>query len=73
MKCDIEGAEFEFIENYEDLLKKVRAAVFEFHRYGRDLQQLRKFLQAYGFLRSKVMREAPGFSIELYTRDRQYF
>jgi FkbM family methyltransferase len=73
LKCDIEGAEFEFIENYEDLLKKVRAAVFEFHRYGKDLQQLRRFLQAYGFLRSQVLREAPGFSIELYIRDRQCF
>jgi FkbM family methyltransferase len=73
LKCDIEGAEFELIENYEDLLRKVRAAVFEFHRYGRDLQQLRTFLQTYGFLRSKVLREAPGFSIELYTRDRQCF
>ena len=70
LKCDIEGAEFEFIENYEDLLKKVRSAVFEFHRYERDLQQLRRFLQTYGFLRSMVLRERPGFSIELYTRDR---
>src|SRR5438876_10985671 len=26
-------------------------------RCGRDLQQLRTFLQAYGFLRSKVLRE----------------
>ena len=71
LKCDIEGAEFEFIENYEDLLKKVRAAVFEFHCYGRDLEHLRRLLRAYGFLHSRVLREAPGSSIEFYTRDRQ--
>ena len=31
LKCDIEGAELLFLENYEDLLGKVRNAVFELH------------------------------------------
>lgn len=31
LKCDIEGAEQLFIENYPELLDKVKNAVFEFH------------------------------------------
>jgi FkbM family methyltransferase len=69
IKCDIEGSEFDFIDNYENLLKKTRAAVFEFHRYGRNLQQARDTLSEYGFNRHLVLRDAPSYSVEFYTRE----
>ena len=31
LKCDIEGSELKFLENYKDLLSRVKVAVFEFH------------------------------------------
>jgi FkbM family methyltransferase len=68
IKCDIEGSEFDFIDNYENLLKNTRAAVFELHRFGRDLQDARDKLLQYGFNRRQVLREAPLYSIEFFTR-----
>jgi FkbM family methyltransferase len=69
IKCDIEGSEFDFIDNYENLLKKTRAAVFEFHRFGRNLEEARDKLSRYGFARRLVLREARFYSIEFYTRE----
>jgi FkbM family methyltransferase len=31
LKCDIEGSERDFLENYPHLLRKTKAAIFEFH------------------------------------------
>jgi len=70
-KCDIEGAEFDLIENYPAILAKVHTAVFEFHRYGRDIQRCRDLLRSYGFEHSKILREAPTFSIEFFWRASQ--
>jgi FkbM family methyltransferase len=69
IKCDIEGSEFDFIENYENLLKKTRAAVFELHRFGRDLQDARDKLSKYGFNRHSILREAPFYSIEFFRKE----
>ena len=68
IKCDIEGSEFDFIDNYENLLKKTRAAVFEFHRYGRSLDDARAKLRHYGLNRRVVLRDAEFYSIEFFTR-----
>src|ERR1700724_1193182 len=55
IKCDIEGSEFDFIDSYENLLKKTRAAVFEFHRYGRNIDEARDKLSQYGFNRHSTL------------------
>ena len=68
IKCDIEGSEFDFIDNYEGLLKKTQAAVFEFHRYGRDLDEARGKLLRYGFDNRRVLRDTEFYSIEFFTR-----
>jgi FkbM family methyltransferase len=68
LKCDIEGAEFNFLKNYPDLLVKTTTAVFEFHKYGDDIDEYRRLLYSYGFRRKSVLREAPLFSIELFER-----
>jgi FkbM family methyltransferase len=69
LKCDIEGAECDFIQNYPELLRKVRCGVFEFHLYGGDIDQCRLLLQSYGLSRHSVLRETPTFAVEFYWRD----
>lgn len=68
LKCDIEGSEFIFVKNYPDLLSRVSTAVFEFHKYGEDVEELRLLLGSYGFQRRAILREAPLFSIEVFDR-----
>ncbi|MBA2432683.1 MAG: FkbM family methyltransferase [Chthoniobacterales bacterium] len=68
LKCDIEGAEFDFIEAYPALLRRVRAAVVEFHRYGRDFDSARAALHDCGLVHREVLRETAAISIEFYWR-----
>lgn len=49
LKCDIEGSELRFLENYAELLTKVRVAVFEFHREQCDTERCLSLLRAAGF------------------------
>jgi FkbM family methyltransferase len=69
IKCDIEGSEFDFIDNYETLLRKTRAAVFELHRFGRNLEEARNKLSHYGFNRRLLLRDTEFYSVEFYTRE----
>jgi FkbM family methyltransferase len=69
LKCDIEGAELLFVENYEGLLGKARSAVFELHHEMCDTERCRRILVTSGF-RETVLRRTPTFSVSLLTRDR---
>lgn len=66
LKCDIEGAEFDFIDVYEQLLRRTRILVMEIHRYGKDVKALRKRVEGYGFLSPKILREESLFSVEMF-------
>jgi FkbM family methyltransferase len=66
LKCDIEGAEFTFLRNYRSLFKKVRLAVFEFHKYGEDINECRQLLNNYGLRKLSTLRETPVFAVELF-------
>jgi FkbM family methyltransferase len=68
LKCDIEGAELLFVENYEGLLGKVRNAVFELHHEMCDTKRCREILVRSAF-RETVLRTTPTFSVNLLTRD----
>src|SRR5262249_49618309 len=63
LKCDIEGAELLFIQNYPDLLRKVRVATFELHDNLCDTQQCRRLLSEYGFTQQAVLRQQGPYSI----------
>jgi hypothetical protein len=63
LKCDIEGAELLFLQNYPDLLQKVDVAVFEFHRDMCDVDRCQALLVEYGFTRSHVSRERDSYLI----------
>ncbi len=69
LKCDIEGAELELIENYPALLRRTRAVVIEFHRYGGDVNNARERLQEYGFARVQLISAVPPYSVEFFTRE----
>jgi FkbM family methyltransferase len=49
LKCDIEGGELLFIQNYRDLLQRTEVAVFELHDDQCDTQECLGLLQDAGF------------------------
>jgi FkbM family methyltransferase len=67
LKCDIEGSELLFIENYPDLLSRVRNAVFEFHDGLCDTGKCLILLEQAGF-RRQVSRSCPGISVCFFSK-----
>jgi len=57
IKCDIEGSEFAFIENYPDVLRKCQRLVIEFHRGFGDIAGAEKRLTEAGLSGREVLRE----------------
>jgi FkbM family methyltransferase len=49
VKCDIEGSEQAFVQNYGDLLSRSRVLVLELHKYACDLNAMRPLLSRAGF------------------------
>ena len=68
LKCDIEGAEQMFIENYGDLLGRVKHAVFEFHHEQCDTGKCTQLMEKAGFSR-QLLRSNAGISICLFSRN----
>jgi FkbM family methyltransferase len=73
LKCDIEGAELLFIENYPELLRRVDVAVFELHHRVCDTARCRELLRDCGFTRQTLLTHSKGpdpeFSVYLFQRD----
>jgi FkbM family methyltransferase len=67
LKCDIEGSELMFLENYGDLLQKVRYAVFELHHDQCDTTKCVSVLESLGF-RQTILRANNSFSVCFYSR-----
>lgn len=67
LKCDIEGAELTFIENYRDLLRKVKYAVFELHHDQCDTGKCVKILESLGF-KQAILRANASFSVSFHSR-----
>jgi FkbM family methyltransferase len=67
LKCDIEGAELIFIENYGDLLRKVRYAVFELHHHQCDTERCLSMLEGLGF-RHTILRANASCSVSFHSR-----
>jgi len=68
LKCDIEGAELIFLENYGDLLHKVRYAVFELHHNLCDTQKCLSRLRSLGFSQT-ILRANDSCSVSFHCRD----
>jgi len=67
LKCDIEGAELLFLENYQDLLLRVRSAVFELHHKRCDTRRCVCLLEQAG-LRQQVVRSGEETSVSFFSR-----
>lgn len=67
LKCHIEGAELLFIQNYADLLRKVKRAVFELHHHQCDTKECVRILEDSGF-RQTILRDNSACSVSLFSR-----
>jgi FkbM family methyltransferase len=63
MKCDIQGAEEQFLENAPSLLKKTSVAVLELHHLLCDTARCLAMLRAAGFSRIETLRENSSISV----------
>lgn len=66
LKCDIEGAELIFIENYQELLRKVKYAIFEFHHSLCDTDKCFNILRELGFVNHQRLREVYQGSLDFF-------
>ncbi len=67
-KCDIEGSEWDVIQNYPDLLRRTRVAIFEFHHDKCDRSACQERLRSLGFDRTRTLQEDRFTSLELFER-----
>jgi FkbM family methyltransferase len=67
LKCDIEGAELLFLENYGELMAKVRHAVFELHDVLCDVPGCITLLAQMGF-RERMLYSKETFSVRMFSR-----
>jgi FkbM family methyltransferase len=63
MKCDIQGAEVQFLENYPALLRKASVAIFELHHFLCDTARCMRLLEAAGFQKMLTLRQNEAVSV----------
>lgn len=68
LKCDIEGSELIFLENYKDFLLRVKNAVFELHHDRCDAVKCREILRDAGLSNHKNIRTESNFSVDFFWR-----
>lgn len=68
LKCDIEGAELQFIRTYRELLQKTQVAIFELHDQLCDTSACRRLLREYGFAHEATVRRAGPYEIHCVWR-----
>jgi FkbM family methyltransferase len=68
LKCDIEGAEQMFIENYPDLLRRTDSAVFEFQHDICDAERCIALLKEAGLSHAKQLRECGSTTVDFFVR-----
>lgn len=70
LKCDIEGSEQDFIENYPDILRRTELAVFEFHATVCDVNRCRELIGQCGLSYVTTLRQNDVYktSVEVFIR-----
>ncbi len=68
LKCDVEGAELLFIENYPNLLSQVKYAVFELHYDDCDVQRCLDVLKEIGFINQIKLRDGAITCLYLFSK-----
>ena len=69
LKCDIEGAELDFVRNYDPFLRRVEIAIFEVHHLVCDVEQLRREIASAGLSRERIIADRGDTSVRLFTRE----
>lgn len=69
LKCDIEGSEEMFLENYPDLMRRVDLAVFELHSEKCDTARCFELLEAAGLVHQGNVRDAGSFRVDVFKRN----
>lgn len=70
IKCDIEGSELAFIENYPELLRRTASLVIELHPTLCDTKRCVQLLTEAGFDRHQVLASHTETSTDLFTRSK---
>jgi FkbM family methyltransferase len=68
LKCDIEGSEETFLQNYPDLLRRVDLAVFEMHPDKCSVTLCMELLDAAGLVHQTNIRSCDSFTVDLFKR-----
>lgn len=68
LKCDIEGSEFSFFQNYPDLLGRTRHLVVEFHPDFGDVEEALVCLRKSGLEHIRNLRSDPVTRLVLASR-----
>lgn len=68
LKCDIEGAEQDFIESYRDILERTKVLVLEFHSRRCDIARCQALLQSYGFVNVTTLRAGSEYPVSTFWR-----
>jgi FkbM family methyltransferase len=68
LKCDIEGSEEVFLENYPDLLKRTDLAVIELHSTLCNTERCYDLLNAAGLAHYENVRKCGSISVEVFRR-----
>ncbi|MBE9029541.1 FkbM family methyltransferase [filamentous cyanobacterium LEGE 11480] len=70
LKCDIEGSEELFIQNYGELFKRVKMAVFEMHHNLCNTQRCCMLLAEFGLVNQSILHGKPSdpVTVNVFTR-----
>jgi FkbM family methyltransferase len=68
LKCDIEGSEWDVLQNYGELLRRTQVAVFEFHHDKCSRTACQERLRSLGFDQARTLQEDQYTSLELFER-----
>jgi FkbM family methyltransferase len=68
LKCDIEGSELSFIENYPDLLQKTRAIVIEFHPEFCNPEHCIQRLKDHGYIEAQLIKDYGNCFIQYFQK-----
>lgn len=68
LKCDIEGSEYDLVENYPDLLRRTSTVYMEIHRQVGPYEKLYKTMHDYGFITHQVLHDRKDTTTDIFSR-----
>jgi hypothetical protein len=69
IKCDIEGAEEEFLANYPQLLERTRYLAIEFHSHLCDVPRCKAMIESAGLRPLRLLKQVNQADGKQYTTE----